>query len=116
MSQASREAIAAAASQVETVTVTPYFRQVLQPGQGHVRLASSAPDQNFPKDYLDTWEVLIPLAQDLAAAEKYLERIKADLLAALSVEMFVTSLVPAEITFPDGGSVPGVVITGTREG
>jgi hypothetical protein len=110
-----REAIAAAASTVDGITVTPYFRQVATPGQGHVRLAQSAPDSKFPRDFVDTWEVVIPLVQDIAAAEKRIDSIRNELLSALAAEMHVVSLVPTELVF-DTGSVPGVVITGTREG
>jgi hypothetical protein len=109
-----RAELAAAASSVEGLDVVEYYRQSLRPGTGFVRLAEkTAADNGF--GYVDTWDVVVVLPQDLVAAEKFLEYCQAPLLAALEAVMFVKTLTPTQIIF-DAQSVPGVVVTGAREG
>lgn len=109
-----RQEIADALSAVDGLTVTPYFSQNAKPGQGHVRLAQKTPDSRFPKDFVDTWQVLLPLSQDVASAEQFWESIQSAVLEALDPVMYVTQVEFADLQF-DTGSVPGAVITGTRE-
>lgn len=104
--------IAAAASTVEGITVTPNYRQALTQGQGFVRLAHrDRPENGF--GWIDTWQVWVALSQDIASAEQFLEGIEDDLLDALGEAMQVNSLTPSELVI-DQGSVPGLVIEGVR--
>lgn len=115
-----REEIAAAARTVEygdddtSLDVTEYYRQSVRPGTGFVRLA----DKNRAENgfgYIDTWDVLVALPQDIVSAEKFIEQIQGPLLAALEGVMHVQSLTPTSIIF-DAQTVPGIVVTGAREG
>lgn len=90
--------------------VTPYFRQVTKPGEGHVRLGQRAPDDSG-FGWIDTYEVLIPLSPDVVAAEKLQEAIQDELLERLHPVMVVQSVTPTELVF-DAGSISGVVISG----
>jgi hypothetical protein len=109
-----RDEIAEAASSVAGVDVVPYYRQSARVGDGFVRLAGKAKAANG-FGYVDTWDVLIVLPQDLVTAEKFMEQVQAPLLAALDVPMSVQSFTPTSIAF-DALAVNGVVITGAREG
>jgi hypothetical protein len=111
MSESVREEITSAANKVDGVNVTPYFRQVTRPGQGMVRKGRV----DYPNTFggVVTWQVWILLPQDLASAEKWLDETGAALTAAVSEAMVVRSLTP--IIAPDLGSLPAVVIEGTRE-
>ena len=110
-----RDDIAEAASTVPGVTVTPYLQQYTKAGRGYVRLAQKAPDARFSKLYVDTWEVVVPLGQDHADAERLLDRWSGPLLAALAPVLRVVTLTPVTITY-DEAQVDGLVISGTREG
>jgi hypothetical protein len=90
--------------------VTPYFRQVTKSGEGHVTRGQRVPDDSG-FGWIETYEVLIPLSPDVAAAEKLLEAIEDDLLAALHPVMVVQSVTPTELIF-DNGHSSGVVISG----
>jgi hypothetical protein len=109
-----RAELAAAASTVEGLDVVDYYRQSVRPGTGFVRLAEKTKaDNGF--GYVDTWDVVVVLPQDLVSAEKFLESVQGQLLAALDAVMYVQTLTPTQIVF-DAQSVPGVVVTGAREG
>ncbi|NGN92648.1 hypothetical protein G5C66_07845 [Nocardioides sp. KC13] len=108
-----REDIAAAASTVTGLKVTPYYRQNLTAGNGFVRFGErTRPSNGF--GWLDTWEIWIASPADIEAAEKWIEANQDALLAALDpAEMLVTSLTPSELVL---GSVntPGIVVRGVR--
>lgn len=108
-----RNELAAVASAVEGLNVTPYMRQSTRPGDGWVSLQrSDRDDSGF--GFMDRWAVTVVLPQDLVAAEKWIDT-NADALAnALAKEMVVTAMVPATLVL-DLGNVPGLVIEGSRE-
>lgn len=109
-----REDIAAAASTVDGLNVTPYYRQNLTTGNGFVRLAvRNRPSNGF--GWLDTWEVWIAGPSDIEAAEKWIEAKQDALLAALKAEMHISSLTPSDLTVGNT-STPGIVVSGVREG
>lgn len=114
MSAATRAAIAAAASTVEPVKCTPYFRQTTKPGDGMVRLERQERDDSG-LGFLATWQVLIVLPQDVATAEKWLDTNAPALVDALSEVLIVTTVEPRELAPETGGRIPVVVITGIRE-
>lgn len=110
-----RTALATAASTVAGVTCTPYYRQSLRAGDAAVRLDRRGRDDNGY--WLDTWQVWVALHQDAASAEKWLDAHLDDLASALSAEMTITTIMPADIALATGGgSINGVIVEGVREG
>lgn len=112
MSAQAREAIAAAASTVAGVHVTPYFRQVTKAGQGMVRRDRT----DYPNRFggVVSWQVFVFLPQDLSAAERWLDENGPALVEAVSGELTVRAMTPQQLAL-DAGAVPVVVIEGTRE-
>lgn len=112
MSAADRTALAQAASTVEGIDVSPNYRQATEPGYGMVRLDRiEFPNRLGP---VRVWQIIIIAPQDMKAAETWMES-KADALAeALSGELEMTSITPADVTLPGGGSMPVLVIEGRR--
>lgn len=112
MSAAIRQALADAASTVEGVTVTPYFRQVTRPGHGMVRKDRV----DYPGKFggVTTWQVFVFLPHDQESAEVWLDDQAPQLVAALTPEMTVDTVMPQQLTL-DTGSVPVVLIQGIRE-
>ena len=109
-----RTEIAAAASAVAGLNVSPYFRQSLKSGDGFVRLASRVRgDNGF--GWIDTWEVWVALPSNVPDAEKWLETHLEDLMDSLDTELVVTSAAPAELALPST-NVNGLIVAGTREG
>lgn len=112
MTAAARAAIAAAASSLDGISCSAYYRQSFKPGDAMVRLAGRGPDPELGST--DTWQVYVALSQDVATAEKWLDAHLGDLETALAAEMTVTSITPTE--FVTGStSVNGVVVEGDRE-
>lgn len=109
-----REDIAAAASSVEGVSVSPYFRQVVKPGEGMVRLARRSRDDSG-LGFIDTWQVWIAGSQDVAITEKSIEQMMPALITSLSEVMVITTITPSELVFQNI-TVPGVIYEGAREG
>lgn len=113
MSAVVRAALAAAASSVEGINVSAYFRQTTKVGDGMVRFdQSNRSDNGF--GFMDTWQVLVILPQDLAAAEKYIETKVPALVTAIEEQLIVTSVTPQQLAL-DTGLVPCVFIEGSRE-
>lgn len=112
MSAAVRQALADAASTVEGVTVTPYFRQVTRPGHGMVRKDRV----DYPSKFggVVTWQVFVFLPSDQKAAEEWLDEQAPQLVAALTPEMNIDTVMPQQLAL-DSGSVPVVLIQGIRE-
>jgi len=107
-----RQDLAAAASSVAGVKVGPYYRQTTKTGDGWVELQrSDRDDTGF--GFMDRWAVKVITPQDLRAAEEWIESKREALTAALAPHMVVTALVPAVLVI-DQGSVPGLVIEGSR--
>jgi hypothetical protein len=113
VSQAVREAIAAAASTVDGVDVEPYSRQATTPGQGWVRYDHT--DYPNPFGGLVTWQVLVRVPTDLRAAEEWLDTNGPALRAAVAEQLIVRSMTPVQLALPDGQSLEAVVIEGQRE-
>lgn len=112
MSAEDRQALAVAATTVVGVEIAPYYRQVTRPGTGFVRLDRLDRDSTG-FDYLARWQVIVLLPQDIASAEQWMEQRLTALVEALRTEMVVTAAIPSQITL-DTGTVPGVVIEGSR--
>ncbi|KRF19660.1 hypothetical protein [Nocardioides sp. Soil796] len=109
-----RQALADAASTVEGITCFPYYKQMTKPGGACVRKDRT----EYPNDFggVNTWQVVVILPQDQAAAEKFMDEKTPLLVAALSPEMRVTEAYPTVTVLPDGGSaVNTVLIQGNRE-
>ena len=112
MSALVRQALADAANTVEGITVAPYFKQTTKPGSGMVRRDRT--EYPTPFGGLVTWQVLVFLPQDLAAAEKYLDEKGPQLAQALSPQMSVSAVEAQQLAL-DTGAVPIALIQGTRE-
>lgn len=112
MSAEVREKIAAAASAVEGVNCTPYFRQSTKPGDAMVRLDRMVRDESGFA-YMVTWQVVVMLPQDIATAEKWLDANTTLLIEAISEELVVTTVTPQQMAL-DTGVVPCVLIEGNR--
>lgn len=112
MSAAARTAIATAASAVEGVNCTPYYRQTTKPGDALVRL-----DRTFRDDthfgFMAVWQVVVILPQDLATAEKWLDEHMDSIVEELSEVVVITTVTPQQLAL-DTGLVPCVVIEGNR--
>lgn len=113
MSLEVRTAIAAAASTVDGIEVTPYFRQVTKTGTGMVRLDRIEYPNRFGG--IATWQVIVILPQDVSSAEKFIDTNLAALETAVRNEMSVRRVTPQEIVLSDGSKLPCVIIEGTRE-
>jgi hypothetical protein len=112
MSIAIRAEIAAAANAVAAVTAYPNFRQTTRPGDAMVRLDRVEYPDRFGG--LGTWQLVVILNQDVAAAELWLDENRDALVTALSEVMSVRRAFPAELAL-DSGKVPALFIEGTRE-
>ena len=112
MSAEARNGIAEAANTVEGLNVTPYSRQSLIPGAGSVRMIQRArSDNNF--GWVDTYQVLVTLSQDVKTAETWIDDHVAEVCAALDRELHITNV--ALIQLPtESNPVNAVVFEGTR--
>lgn len=108
-----REDIAASASTVDGITVLPYYVQTTQVGTGMVRLDRT----DYPDRFggLDTWQVIVVLPDDVAAAETYIEEKLPLLVAALRFELAVRWAEPRELVLKDGPNLPVLIVAGQRE-
>lgn len=111
-----RDELAAAASTISGINVTPRYRQSPKPGDGFVRLSQRARDDSG-LGFIDTWQIWLAVSQDVVTTEQWLEDNLDDLLAALDGAMYVTTVTPTELVIGTGGpSIPGVIVEGAREG
>lgn len=106
-----RDDIATAAS-IDGVSVTPYYRQSMTPGQGCVRFAQAVPGSNG-FGFVNTMQVWLALSQDIATAEQWTEANLPALLDALKREWHTTSVTFID-SLPGANGVPALVIEGTR--
>lgn len=113
MSTEVRTAIAAAASTVAGITCEPYYRQSTKAGVAHVRLEKIEWPNRFGQ--LRSWNVVVLLPQDTAAAEKFLEEKLPQLYEALAPELIVREAVPQRLNIPGTGDLSCVFINGQRE-
>lgn len=113
MSAEVREALSTAANTVDGVSVAPYFRTSIKPGDGFVQMNRLDRDESGLA-YMARWSVLIVLPQNLAVAQKWLEERTDALLSALQTELVVTSVIPSQLVIDTGTEVPGVVFEGSR--
>lgn len=115
MSAAVRAAIAAAANtHLGEKRVAPYYRQSTKAGWGWVSLATRARDASG-FGFMDTWEVRVVLAQEIATAEKWIDEHADDLTAAIAEELVVTGLTPAVLNLDTKTTVNALIIEGVRE-
>lgn len=109
---ADRQAIADAASTVAGVKVSPRYKQLTKNGDGSVRLANLVRSSDG-FGFIATYQVMVKVDQDVAAAETWIDG-KADALVdALASQLVVTRIEPVELVM-DTGRVPAVLIEGTR--
>lgn len=111
MSAAVRHEIAEAV-QAAGLTCTPYFRQTTTAGTACVRRGETTYPNRFGG--IVTWEVVISLAQDVAAAEKFIDEKSPAIRTALADVFTVRRVYPARATY-DTAQTNLLVIEGTRE-
>lgn len=107
-----REAIAAAANTVEGVNISPWYRQSTKAGDGFVSLSRSERDSSG-FGFMNKWEVLVALPQDLRDAEKRFAALVDGLVEAVAAEIVVTAFYPSNLSL-DTALVPCFVIEGSR--
>src|SRR5680860_1505624 len=86
MNTDTRQMLAKAASTVDGINVAPYFRTPTRPGDGSVRLDRMTRDLNG-FGFVNTWNVVVLLPEDLASAEKWLDEKAPALIEVLSEHM-----------------------------
>lgn len=107
-----REDIAAAASAVDGVKVTPFYRQTTKVGDGWVALQRLDRDDSG-LGFMESWAVMVVLHQDIVTAEKWIESHADALTDALADELVVTAVIPERLVI-DTGTVPGLTVEGVR--
>lgn len=113
MSEQTRSEIADACNTVDGVKVSPYFRQDANPGSGLVRYGGTSRPNRLGG--LNTWQVVLFVHQDIADAERWIDGHVPDLLDALEPVMGHPLAAEPQQLALDSGTVPVVVIQGTRE-
>jgi hypothetical protein len=109
-----RDDLAAAISAVDGVgKCTAYHRQTTTPGEAMIRLDRRVRDDSG-FGYLNTWQVVVILPQNLATAEKWIDTHGDALMDAARAHMVVLSLTPGQLPV-DTSLVPCVVLEGVRE-
>lgn len=112
-----REDIAAAASTVTGIDVSPYYRAVSGAGQGYVEwLRTEWPNKLGGEAY---WGVVIGLPTDLAAAQRWIDLNQRTIVTALGPrgenELTVTQVRPEIVLSQDNQAQRVLVIEGHRE-
>jgi hypothetical protein len=107
-----REEIAAAASTVDGVECSPFYRVVSKPGQAYVQwLRNDYPNQFGGESY---WGVVVTLPQDTEAAQLWIEEHQEALFEGVSPAMLCTQLRPEIHLVTDNQSQKVVVLEGHR--
>lgn len=106
-----RAALAAAASTVDGINCSAYYRQSTKAGDAMVRRNGT----NYPNSLggVITWQVLINMPTDLAAAQRFLDDVVPLVVAALEDVLQIRSVTPQQLQY-ETGLVPGAVIEGLR--
>lgn len=108
-----RADLATAISVVDGVHCTAYHRQTTNPGEAMIRLDRRIRSENG-FGYMNTWQVVVILPQNLAQAEGWIDTHGDELIDAAANHLVVQSLVPGQL--PVGSTlVPCVVLEGVRE-
>lgn len=111
-----RDELAAAASTVAGVNVTPKWRQTTTPGEGWIRWARRAPDDSgFSR--VDEWQVCVVLPQQADKQEAFVDSQIDPIIDALDAarvwafeEVFTETM-----TYDQGGAlVPFLIFAGSR--
>lgn len=108
-----REELAAAATTVDGVKVTPYYTGATEPGRGFIRLDRV----DYPNRFggIARWNVVCHLSSDISTAEKWVETKSPLIRAALAEHLVITSMVPGRIDLLGVGVFPCLFINGHRE-
>lgn len=114
MSAAVRQLLADAASEVQGLSISPYFSQLnIKPGHGFVRIDRIEYPNRFGPIF--RWSVVTVLPGDSAKAEKYIDETVPALVDALSPHLAVDEARPQQLSITDVGLLPCVFINGHRE-
>lgn len=113
MSADVRQTLADAASTVEGVSVSPYFRQSTKPGDGMVRFDRAERDSTG-HGFIDTWWVVVMLPKDTKSAEQWIEAKTPALIGALESHLIIIRFSPQQLAL-DTGTTPVLIFEGKRE-
>lgn len=103
--------ISEAASSVEGINVSPYYRQVTRSGQGFIQYRGSDRDSSG-FGFMTRWAAVIVLPQDIAAAETYLDTHLDALLSAVGEALIVTNAEPITLATDQGSTIPALSVEG----
>lgn len=113
MSASLRTALADAANAVlGERRCAPYYRSSTRPGDAWVSFARRDRDDTG-LGYMAAWEIRVALAQDLEAAEKWVDEHSDELADALADWLVIQAVVMVTLV-TDTGNTPGLVIEGVR--
>ena len=108
-----REEIAAAASTVDGVECTPFYRGAGEVGAGYVEWSRSEWPNRFGA--VDFWSVVIVVPSEPDAAEHWVEDHRQALYDGISEALIVTTISPSLVPITDGPSLKAVTVAGHRE-
>lgn len=114
MSTEIRTSISEAVNTVEGVTCHPYYTEATAPGSCHLQLDRI----EYPNPFggVAHWRVVVLLvAEDWAASDKYLEETVPLIKAAVDEHLAVTSVTKEQLNISGVGAIPCAVINGHRE-
>lgn len=115
-----REELAAAASTVDGIEISPEYRQLSKPGQGWIELLRTEyPPIHGVLGGEDYWGVFVLMPSDVAAAQRFMDEKRTELVRALMPPtgvrwLIVTQVRPEIISVPDNPGIKTMVVEGHR--
>lgn len=114
MTDQTRQEIADAVNTIAGLNCTPRYRQNIKAGQAMIRFERATRDSSG-FGFVDVWQVVLALPQQLSAAETFVDDHLDELLVALEPVLIVTTAQQRELILEKAaGSVPVLVIEGNR--
>lgn len=114
MTENTRQILADAVNTVDAITCTPGYRQTVKAGEAMVRFAGLRRDASG-FGYMNTWQIVLTLPQQLSASEAFVDQHLDALLEAVEPVLIVTTAEPRELVLDNAaGTVPVLVVEGTR--
>lgn len=109
-----RDDIAAAASSVEGVECSPFYRPATEPGAAWVERTRTVYTEGMHPSYgaLPFWRVTVVMPSDVVAAEEWIETYQQTLVEALSDAMAVTVATPETVQLVDNPALKVLTIDG----
>jgi hypothetical protein len=108
-----REDIATAASTVDGITASPYYKQGTNPGRAWVRLDRIEYPNPFGGIFF--WNLVVVLPKDMAQAEQYIEQKVPLINGAIEEFLVIDEVAPQWLNINGVGDLLCVFINGHRE-